>query len=101
MEKPSREDRAFLFLTYYFQYTKRTITHLPCRGILDLVWFEGYGRGLQRFGGGDTILGGPDTGSLFGDGEGDFEGAGLVGGGVEDSGAEGELAVREVDGERE
>ena len=44
--------RAFsLFLTYYFQYTKRTITHLPCRGVFDLVWFEGCGRVLHRCGG--------------------------------------------------
>jgi hypothetical protein len=35
MEKPSREDWAFLFLTYYFQYTKRSKTHLPCWGVFD------------------------------------------------------------------
>ena len=36
---------------------------------------------------------------LLRDGERDFEGAGFVSSRVEDTGVEGELAVREVDGE--
>jgi hypothetical protein len=38
-----------LFLTYYFQYTKWTITHLHAISFLEVVWFEGCGRVLHKW----------------------------------------------------
>jgi hypothetical protein len=48
---PARTLGLSPFLTQHFQYTKRTITHLPCREKRYRVWFEGIG-------GFSTVLGG-------------------------------------------
>jgi hypothetical protein len=45
-ERPGADAGPSLFLTYYFQYSKRTITHLLCREKRYRAWFE---RGWRIF----------------------------------------------------
>jgi hypothetical protein len=46
-----------LFLTYYFQYTKWTITHLHAISFLEVVWDESCGLVLHKWRGLTMFLG--------------------------------------------
>ena len=48
VENTARTPGLSLFLIHYFQYTKRTITHLLSISFWEVVWFQDWGRVLQR-----------------------------------------------------
>src|ERR1035437_10019523 len=58
MRRPGADAGPSLFLIDYFQYTKRTLTHLPSISFLEVVWFEGCGLGFHGGGGLTTSFAG-------------------------------------------